>query len=64
MVCACRNYDRISVSPRALLLFVEDEQGLPLFDTEELVDVLVNLVADFFPRSQAHHYKLDVLSGE
>jgi len=64
MVRACRNHDRISVPHRALLLLVEDEFGLPLFDPEKLVDVRVHLVTDFFPRSQAHHYKLGVLSGE
>jgi hypothetical protein len=60
---ACRNHDRISVSHQALLLLVEDEFGLPLLDAEELVDVLVHLVTDFFPRPQAHHHKLGVLSS-
>jgi hypothetical protein len=64
MVGACRNHDRISVSRPALLRLVEDEFGLTLFDPEELVDVRVNLVSDIFPRSQAHHDKLGVLSGE
>jgi hypothetical protein len=64
MVGACRNHHRISVSRRALLLLVEDEFGLPLFEAEELVDVRVHLVADVFPRRQAHHYKLGMLSGE
>jgi hypothetical protein len=58
-----RNHDGISVPSRALSLFVEDEFGLSLFDTEELVDVGMHLVANFFPRSQAHHHNLDVFSG-
>ena len=64
MVRACRNHDCISVSHQPLLLLVKDEFGLPLFDPEELVDVLVHLVTDFFPWFQAHHYKLGVLSRE
>jgi hypothetical protein len=64
MVRACRNHDRISVSHRTLLLLVEDELGLSRFDPEELVDVLVHLVTDFFPRFQAHQHKLGMLSGE
>jgi hypothetical protein len=64
MVRAGRNHHGIAVSRRALPLLVEDELGLSLLDAEELVDVLVHFIADFFPRLQAHHYKLDVLSGE
>jgi hypothetical protein len=64
MVRPGRNHDRVSVSRLAHFLFVEDELGLSLFDAEELVDVGVHLVADFFARSQAHHYQLDVLSSE
>jgi hypothetical protein len=64
MVRAGRNHHGISVSRRALLLLVEDEFGLSLLDAEELVDVRVHLIADFFPGFQAHHYNLDVLSGE
>jgi hypothetical protein len=63
MVHASRNHDRISIAHRALFLLVEDKHGLSLFDAEKLVDVGVHLVADFFPRSQAHHYHLDMLSG-
>jgi hypothetical protein len=63
MVGPRRNHDRIPVSHLALLPLVEYEQGLALFDAEELVDVRVHFVADFFPRSQAHHYELDVLCG-
>jgi hypothetical protein len=64
VVRACRNHDRISVSHLALLLLVEDEFGVSLFDPEELVDVRVHLVADFLPRPQTHQHKLGVLSGE
>jgi hypothetical protein len=64
MVRAGRNHYGVSVSRRALLRLIEDESGFSLFDTEKLVDVLVHFIADFFPRFQAHHDKLDVLSGE
>jgi hypothetical protein len=47
-----------------LLLFVQDELRLPVFDPEELIDFRVYLVTNVFPRGQAHHYKLRVLSGE
>ena len=45
------------------MLLVKDEFGLPCFDPEELIDAWVHLVADFFPRRQAHQYELRMLSG-
>jgi hypothetical protein len=60
---ARRNHDRLSVSHLVLLLLVEDESRLPLFDSEELVDVRVHLVANVLSRFQAHHHQLGVLSG-
>lgn len=41
---------------------LEDELGFSLFYPEELVDILVHLVTDFFARSQAHQDKLCVPS--
>jgi hypothetical protein len=64
MVGTCRNHDRITVSRRALLPFVDDEFGFSLFNPEELVDILVHLVTDCFSRLQAHYDKLSVLSSE
>jgi hypothetical protein len=64
MVRAGRNHHHISVPHQVLLPLVEDKRGVASFNAEELVDVLVHLITDFFPRSQAHHHKLGVLSGE
>jgi hypothetical protein len=61
---ACRNHHGISDSHRPLFLLVEDESALALFDPEALVDVLMHFIADLFPRSQAHHHELDMLSSE
>src|SRR5208283_2909060 len=41
----------------------QDELEFPLLYPEELVDVLVQLVADLLARFQAHHNQLLVLSG-
>ena len=63
-VPTCRNHNRPSVSHRAVLLLVEDEFDLPLFDPQELVGVLLHLFTESFTRYQVHHYKPGVLSGE
>jgi hypothetical protein len=64
VVRAGRLSDYVSLSHEVLRTLVEDELGLPLFNAEELVDVLVHLGTDLFPRFQAHHHELGVLSSE
>jgi hypothetical protein len=47
-----------------LHLFLKDESGFTLLDAEELVDVRVHFIADFFFRLQAHYHELQMLTGE
>jgi hypothetical protein len=62
--CPCGHNNGITITYNMFLPVIEDESGIPLFDTEELVDVGVYLVADFLTGLQTHHHKLAVFAGE
>jgi hypothetical protein len=47
-----------------LLCTIQDKGCLTLFDSEELVDTGMNLIAYFLTRLQAHHHELGILTGE
>jgi hypothetical protein len=47
-----------------LFLTIEDKFRFTYFDPEELVDLLVHLVANFLAALQAHHHQLGVLARE
>ena len=60
-----RNNDGVPVMDNVLLFFIaEYEFCLPSLNSEELVELTMNLVSNFFTPLKAHHNQLSLLSGE
>jgi hypothetical protein len=64
MVSAGWNDGRIASRHQVLLRAIQDETRLAFLDPEELVDMLVDLIADLFSRLQAHDDQLAMLTRE
>jgi hypothetical protein len=62
--CACRHNNSVTIPVNMFLLVIEDEFGVALFDTEELVDIGVYFVANFLVGLQTHYYKLALFAGK
>jgi hypothetical protein len=62
--CTRRNHNRVTVTDKMFLLVIDDEPGVALFNTKELINVGMYFFAYFCIRLQTHNHKLTVLSGE
>jgi hypothetical protein len=61
---SCRDDNRISGMDPMFFIRIEHEPGRALLDAEELIDVWMDFIADFFAWLKAHHDQLAMFTGE